>query len=1036
MRFTFRLLLILLLSYSAQGQFLTVTNLTGTVLYGGTNVTVTSAGSASAIPYCGVNPYWVGSGSGSVVPVPGSYTFSFSKPASAVRVLVTAMDVFIGGAGSIDTEKIYIDINGVPYPLTLGNYIPFPGTCAQPTETVYGTALVCTLDLGAGGGGQLDIAQFGINTCTVRTNGFDNGSTFTFQFVETHAISNEPCVGDTLRVSLVGDSTNATYLWTGPGTYTSTSQSPFIYPCSMSDTGVYRVVKYVPGLLNDTESTHVVIHSRPSLFVTNNSPWCEGMPGNLNLVALSLTSVGDAYKWSGPGGFTSTLQFPSLAGFSAPDTGWYRVVATTTFGCKDSADTRAYLIPQPTPPTISGITPYCQGVAFVPFIVADTIVGDTLLWYTLPSGGTGTTSPGMVNTSVPGYQTFWIANKLGSCESPRVSSTTRVITTPAAPAVTGITEYCQFIGPFVPMVVTTTPTGRGYWYNVATGGTGVTTEPAVDINVAGTFNFWVSQLDSGCEGPRTPVSIIVHPKPAPPVITPVLPLCQFAVPSNALSATSLAGHILRWFGMGLPTAGSAVAPFPATNLAGVDTFYVNQTSPFGCVSDKAIDPVLIRPKPEPPFVVDTAYCQFSKALPLTAVGQPFATLKWYSGSTLLGGAPVPPTDVPGTTTWYVSQTVSTCEGDSVAIRVTTIYKPEFDIDHTPYVCQFDSTLMAFKGPALVDAGYRWTLPNGAAFGTPANGVRSIATDSMVSIRFDTASQNNYVYLLASDNNGRCFTIDTIRIKVVPAPVAQSFTKQDVCLGDTVSMALGGKSADASQFVWQIDQVPLATSTAVSIISHDSHSGGPYLISWIDSGKHQIQLNAFTVEGCTSKPSFDSVNVHASPDATFKIVTGLKGLCLEDSVRFEANATDYNYSYSWAPEHSFSNINKAATWGRVEQAKSIITLTVTDPFGCAASNSVELDPSTCCNITFPNAFMPGKAIGNNIFRPIADGFHRFHSFRITNRWGQVVFESANTNPSWDGNYNGVPQDMGVYYYFVKYDCGGNEQIAKGDVTLIR
>ena len=1028
MRRILPILMLLCFAGTARGQWFTTTNTSGTVLYGTYNVTVTGSGTASTYAaWCGTGPYWIGAGTGAV-PTRGAYTFAFSPAVTAAKIYMTAAD---------PGESISIAINGIHYSLTAGNIIPFTGTCGAPGYVLSGDSVIST----AGNGyGALGIVYCPISTLEVSTNGISNGTVVTFMFSDSaacfKAVNNSPCIGDTLKLLSIGDSVNCTYMWSGPGTFSSTVQNPpFIYPSTFADSGIYRVIRS-NGTYNDTAYTHVVIHPLPSLFVSNNSPWCEGIPGNLNLVALSLTTVGDSYKWSGPGGFTSTLQFASLAGFSAPDTGWYRVVATTIYGCKDSADTRAYLIPIPASPAITGITPYCQGNTFVPFTVTGTIPGDTLLWYSTPSGGVGTTTTQIVNTSFPGYQTFWIANKLGSCESPRVPFTTRVITTPAAPAVTGITEYCQHIGPFVPMVVTTTPTGRGYWYNVATGGTGVTTEPAVDINIAGTFNFWVSQLDSGCEGPRTPVSIIVHPKPAPPVITPVLPLCQFAVPSNALSATPLAGHILRWFGMGLPTAGSAVAPFPATNLAGVDTFYVNQTSPFGCVSDKAVDPVLIRPKPEPPFVVDTAYCQFSKALPLTAVGEPFATLKWYSGSTLLSGAPIPPTDVPGTTTWYVSQTVSTCEGDSVAIRVTTIYKPEFDIDHTPYVCQFDSTLMAFKGPSLVDAGYRWTLPNGAAFGTPANGVRSIATDSMVSIRFDTASQNNYVYLLASDNNGRCFTIDTIRIKVVPAPVAQSFTKQDVCLGDTVSMALGGKSADASQFVWQIDQVPLGTSTAVSIISHDSHSGGPYLISWIDSGKHQIQLNAFTVEGCTSKPSFDSVNVHASPDATFKIVTGLKGLCLEDSVRFEANATDYNYSYSWAPEHSFSNINKAATWGRVEQAKSIITLTVTDPFGCAASNSVELDPSTCCNITFPNAFTPGKAIGNNIFRPITDGFHRYHSFRITNRWGQVIFESANTNPSWDGNYNGVPQDMGVYYYFVKYDCGGSEQIAKGDVTLIR
>jgi hypothetical protein len=48
----------------------------------------------------------------------------------------------------------------------------------------------------------------------------------------------------------------------------------------------------------------------------------------------------------------------------------------------------------------------------------------------------------------------------------------------------------------------------------------------------------------------------------------------------------------------------------------------------------------------------------------------------------------------------------------------------------------------------------------------------------------------------------------------------------------------------------------------------------------------------------------------------------------------------------------------------------------------------------------------------------------------------VFESVNSNPKWDGTYNGVNQDLGVYYYYLRYDCGGKTQEVKGDVTLIR
>ena len=74
--------------------------------------------------------------------------------------------------------------------------------------------------------------------------------------------------------------------------------------------------------------------------------------------------------------------------------------------------------------------------------------------------------------------------------------------------------------------------------------------------------------------------------------------------------------------------------------------------------------------------------------------------------------------------------------------------------------------------------------------------------------------------------------------------------------------------------------------------------------------------------------------------------------------------------------------------------------------------------------------------NDVFRPIASGYHRFHNFRIENRWGQTVFETTEDKAEWDGTYNGVPQDMGVYYYYLTYDCGGQSLNQKGDVTLVR
>ena len=860
-----------------------------------------------------------------------------------------------------------------------------------------------------------------------------NMKQFIFTLKSCHsAWNNSPCYGDKLQFEMGGDSTGATYYWWNKRGYVSTIHDAFKFPALYTDTGWYFVSKTIAGI-SDTDSTYVIIHPKPTLIVTDNSPMCSGMIDTLNLSAVPFTA-GETFSWSGPAGFTSALEFPSVPGFGLINTGTYTVIATTSFGCKDTGTVGAILIPQPPPPVIT-VPNYCQG----PGTAAITVVATgTVLWYTGPVGGTGTTTTPVISTTVPGTYTIYASQIIGSCESPRASFTFKVTTTPSAPLVAGPMDYCQFVGTFTPLTVTLTKTGKVYWYTVSTGGVPSLTEPVVDITVAGTYSYWVSQIDSGCESPRTPVVINVHAKPAPPRPNPDS-TCQYW-PTKALSATaSGAGDLLKWYLSTSDSTGNVTPPVPSSATPGTQIFYVDETSSFGCKSDRAPSPFKVFPKPRAPLTRDTIYCQGTQGATLTADSSAGSRLHWFILGTPLPMAPTPTNATPGDSTWYVMQTIGFCPSDSTPLTVTTIYKPYFYITaQRPWDCQFDSLWLSYTGPSLNDAAYIWTLPTGAHYSSKGSDLGvSIPTDSMIYVRFDSATQNNYVRLFASDNHGFCSFDTTIRINIIPHPTATSTSKADVCVGDTVSLALSSRSANASIFTWTIDHVPMDNSTAMNILAHNSNSGGPFSISWNDSGRHVIEVRASTQEGCTNPPSVDTIFVHNTPDASFTYTTRTgTPLCLEDSVMFVAKATDYNYSYTWTPAHYFQNINKGVTWGKMEQSKSVVTLLVTDPFGCAATTSQELDPSSCCTVSFPTAFTPNGDHRNDVFRPISAGYHRFHIFRVANRWGQTVYESTNSSMQWDGNYNGVPQDIGVYFYYIKFDCGGNSIEQTGDVTLIR
>ena len=59
------------------------------------------------------------------------------------------------------------------------------------------------------------------------------------------------------------------------------------------------------------------------------------------------------------------------------------------------------------------------------------------------------------------------------------------------------------------------------------------------------------------------------------------------------------------------------------------------------------------------------------------------------------------------------------------------------------------------------------------------------------------------------------------------------------------------------------------------------------------------------------------------------------------------------------------------------------------------------------------------------------------FRVFNRWGNEVYSSKLlATKGWDGMYKNEPCEVGVYYWYIDYECEGVKHTAKGDVTLIR
>ena len=101
------------------------------------------------------------------------------------------------------------------------------------------------------------------------------------------------------------------------------------------------------------------------------------------------------------------------------------------------------------------------------------------------------------------------------------------------------------------------------------------------------------------------------------------------------------------------------------------------------------------------------------------------------------------------------------------------------------------------------------------------------------------------------------------------------------------------------------------------------------------------------------------------------------------------------------------------------------------------------------VWLPTAFTPNNDGENDLFGPgnnnCSSDLKNF-SFIIFNRWGQTVFETKTPGEKWDGKLNGIPQEIGVYPYILRYSFTGplappgnppsETKMVKGNVTLIR
>ena len=131
--------------------------------------------------------------------------------------------------------------------------------------------------------------------------------------------------------------------------------------------------------------------------------------------------------------------------------------------------------------------------------------------------------------------------------------------------------------------------------------------------------------------------------------------------------------------------------------------------------------------------------------------------------------------------------------------------------------------------------------------------------------------------------------------------------------------------------------------------------------------------------------------------------------------------------------SFINIGTAEAQVSASRKYRVIAYKTGQPQVFSVSNEVDIVPAISFYI--PNTFTPNGDGMNDTFGIAGEGVQEF-KMQIFNRWGQMIYESANANDRWDGTFQGVKVPMGTYIYKVSAKgLKGQRQNKEGNVNVI-
>jgi gliding motility-associated-like protein len=378
-----------------------------------------------------------------------------------------------------------------------------------------------------------------------------------------------------------------------------------------------------------------------------------------------------------------------------------------------------------------------------------------------------------------------------------------------------------------------------------------------------------------------------------------------------------------------------------------------------------------------------------------------------------GASPVVLFTEPGIYEVVLTITDTICGLTDTAKKVITVYEELLlEVPNDTVVCG-DFTMDLSANSYGSATSFHWSDDPG--FGTTLN---DGPMDSVITI---TPITTTTYYVKVSNGWPLCDLIDSVTVVYGDGAISVG-GDTTICLGDTVNLLAINLYPD---YEIVFDWAP-----------------NPYLIYELDGlavglppFSMYYYLSATTDFGCSF---YDSVWVEVKVlDPTIVYATATPDLVAAGATTV-LEAFPIGYNYTWSPAEDVTDPNARVTETQVYNEKTYSVEVFDGVCAQTATVVVKTYEFVCGDVYIfvPNAFSPNGDGENDKLYVRGQNLEEI-TFKIFNRWGELVFESIDQEVGWDGTFKGKVVDPDVYVYHLQVVCfDGQENLIKGNITVLR